>query len=113
MIKLVFSVVLMRILIICSCFVPCQDLFWNVVCCTFGLSSPPADIHQLFTIQIDGFARTRKLVLVGLVDIFWRIWKMCNSACFRHQWPAEPVLVIHNICCWINLWGKLQKVGEH
>lgn len=83
-------------------FCPLSRYIWNYLCCTFGLPSPPVDIGQLFTVWVKKFARRpRKLVLFGLVAIFWTIWKVHNSACFQRNWPAKHVSAIHVICHWI------------
>lgn len=89
---------------------PLARFIWNVVGCAFGLTCTPVDIHQLMTNWIGGFAkRTRKLILIGIAAVIWSIWKFRNAACFKHQWPSEPVHVIFDICRFIELWAKMQK----
>lgn len=92
---------------------PLSRFIRNVVGYAFGLTCPPADIHQLMTKWIGGFGRrTRKLILVGLIAVVWNIWIARNSACFKQKWPSEPVQVIFDICRCIELWAKMRKEAD-
>ena len=56
--------------------------------------------------------KSKKLLTVGVVAMFWGIWKTRNLACFEKKWPSEPIEVVHRICYWIDWWANLQAAED-
>ena len=88
---------------------PLARYVWNVVSITTGFYCQFVDARHCLTTYLDKFdKRSKYLMTVGFAAVFWGIWKTRNLACFEHNWPGEPIEVIHRICYWIDWWANLQ-----
>lgn len=84
-------------------------LVWTLLKCAFNLSATPDSLNGCFGNWIKSFSRIdKKLMLVGIVAMFWTLRKCRNDTIFERKKIHDPMDVIKLMCHWTSDWSILQ-----
>ena len=92
-------------------FISCSAarLIWSVLRCAFNLNTIPDSMEGLFGTWLNSFnAGKKNMVLVGVAAVLWSIWNARNEICFDNKKIHDPMVLVHRVIHWINLWSMLQ-----
>ena len=85
---------------------------WTVAGVVLGVNHVPRDFPDLYDRWFSIFAgKDRTTIMLGVVAIFWAIWKTRNRSCFQRVRPKDPTNVVLYMCNFLHVWAKLQKNG--
>lgn len=48
------------------------------------------------------------MLAVGVMAVFWTIWKARNVGTFCHIYPSDPTMSVFRLIHWITYWAGLQ-----
>jgi hypothetical protein len=87
-------------------------LFWRVLYCSFGLSTPRSFKH-IFGSWLHGVhLKVKNLIITGVAALCWAIWISRNDLVFNKTPMVTYLQVLFRATHWLRFWGHLQRVED-
>lgn len=81
----------------------------NILKFAFSLFDIPDSLNDLMNVWMEKFRKDEKqLMMVGVSALFWKIWRLRNSAIFDQKRVTDPSVPVNMIANWLNDWSILQ-----
>lgn len=106
-ILVVYSVILLKVSIICFFNAQLQKLFGQFVAKCFGATNIPCNLQQCWKWCEYWLPHGENYYLWGIAAICWASWKNRNKACFEKHLIKDPLEIICHACALVKYWAGL------
>ena len=90
---------------------PVARFLWGIVRCAFAFRTVPVKFDSLPSWLVIFPVKDTVLILVGVAELIWAIWKTQNNACFNGVILQDLTSIVFLIAHFISYCAGLQKTS--